>query len=525
MADKRANLIITLKDEATAGLNKVTGGIDKLKAGFIAVTAAVAATVAIAVSFVKSAMEGEDAANKLNIALKNQGIYSAELSAEMLRYSSQLQKTSTFSDEAITRTQALLTTFGLAGVQMKSTTQAALDLATGLGVDLQTATMLLGKAFAGETGALSRYGIVIDQNLPKSQQFSEVIRQIGERFGGEAQAATQTFSGRLAVLGNQWDDIKETLGGAIIPMLETVVEKLYALTSGVEQLGGIFPAVFVTMLGVLQEFVLAFQTAVMGLPILGTALQLMGVDFDNLNLKMQEHIDKMLMMTAVGQQEGTKQLLNQQMVTRGMIENKKREKIELQKIEDKAKAEQEKRMAKEIDGIEKRRKWEEQQDAERMRNKEFVLNYISSLSTAKNKELAAVGKAAALAGAYIDTYAAANMALRSAPPPFNFALAAAVTAAGLANVAKIVGVKMASGGIVRARPGGIMANIGEGGSDEAVIPLDSPEAADRLGGIGKTQVIIQAGVVVADRMAVREFARMIDEELFRLGRRNEAVNT
>jgi tape measure domain-containing protein len=32
--------------------------------------------------------------------------------------------------------------------------------------------------------------------------------------------------------------------------------------------------------------------------------------------------------------------------------------------------------------------------------------------------------------------------------------------------------KLAEGGIVRARPGGILANIGEGGKDEAVIPLD-----------------------------------------------------
>lgn len=49
----------------------------------------------------------------------------------------------------------------------------------------------------------------------------------------------------------------------------------------------------------------------------------------------------------------------------------------------------------------------------------------------------AVYKGIAIAQAIADTYRAANVALASAPPPFNFALAAGVTAAGLANVLAI----------------------------------------------------------------------------------------
>ena len=42
-----------------------------------------------------------------------------------------------------------------------------------------------------------------------------------------------------------------------------------------------------------------------------------------------------------------------------------------------------------------------------------------------------------IAQAIRDTFTGANKALASAPPPFNFALAASVVAAGIANVAKI----------------------------------------------------------------------------------------
>lgn len=70
---------------------------------------------------------------------------------------------------------------------------------------------------------------------------------------------------------------------------------------------------------------------------------------------------------------------------------------------------------------------------------------IATMASSSNQTLASIGKAAAVAQATMDTYAAANVALRSAPPPFNFALAAAVTAAGIANVAKITNTNLATG--------------------------------------------------------------------------------
>ena len=54
----------------------------------------------------------------------------------------------------------------------------------------------------------------------------------------------------------------------------------------------------------------------------------------------------------------------------------------------------------------------------------------------------------ASAEALMSTYLAANKAYAQLPVPFNFAMAAALTAAGLANVAKINGLEFASGGRV-----------------------------------------------------------------------------
>lgn len=80
-----------------------------------------------------------------------------------------------------------------------------------------------------------------------------------------------------------------------------------------------------------------------------------------------------------------------------------------------------------------------------------ILGQLSSLQNSKSKELRAVGKAAAIAEATINTYVAINNALRHIPPPFNIPFAAAIGVAGFANVASIAGLK--DGGRVSG-PGG-----------------------------------------------------------------------
>ena len=70
---------------------------------------------------------------------------------------------------------------------------------------------------------------------------------------------------------------------------------------------------------------------------------------------------------------------------------------------------------------------------------EFFSN-LASLSRSGNRKLAAVGRAAAVATATVDGYVAIQKALASAPPPVNYALAAAVGVATAANISSILGV-------------------------------------------------------------------------------------
>ena len=87
-----------------------------------------------------------------------------------------------------------------------------------------------------------------------------------------------------------------------------------------------------------------------------------------------------------------------------------------------------------------------QENQLKTQNIQSFFGNIATLSRSENKKLAAIGKAAAIAQATIDGVLAVQKALASAPPPVNYALAAAVGVATAANVAQIAGVGFMTGG-------------------------------------------------------------------------------
>lgn len=164
---------------------------------------------------------------------------------------------------------------------------------------------------------------------------------------------------------------------------------------------------------------------------------------------------------------------------------------------------------------------------EKVKGFQSSLNQISTLQNANSKKLVILGKAAAIASITISTSVAAVEALRwglmyggPAGPALGKGMAGLVVAAGAVSAAQVAGVQLAEGGIVRATPGGIQATIGEGGRDEAVIPLDDDGASDRLGG-GNTFNF--NGPVMGDKAQAREFAVAIDQELTTLRRDGESL--
>jgi len=164
----------------------------------------------------------ESAVLKLSAALKAQNAYTDQTVKHLQKYASTLQQTTKFGDEEILNAMSLMTTFGLTGEKLEQATQATLDLASAYDMDLRTAAMLLGKANEGVTDTLTRYGIIIDQNVPKGEKFAAVIDKISEKVGGQAQVIGASTSGALARFQNAMGDIAETIGKLFSPEVQSI---------------------------------------------------------------------------------------------------------------------------------------------------------------------------------------------------------------------------------------------------------------------------------------------------------------
>lgn len=203
--------------EKVSNTNKLFGGFVITLADVMNVAGKV---VNVMMSFVNAAGEAESAERRLADSMKDQEIYSDKALRTNIEYAKSLQKITTYDDEAIVRTMQLLTTFGLHDEQLRKTTNAVLNLSSAKGIDLVAATNLVGKAFLGETSTLSRYGIVIDDNIPKTEKFAAALKQIPM---GVATGETTTYLGKVKQLENNFGELKETIGNLVIPTFSAFI--------------------------------------------------------------------------------------------------------------------------------------------------------------------------------------------------------------------------------------------------------------------------------------------------------------
>lgn len=222
-----------------AAFNKANGAVDKTSRAVQGLGGLIAG-LGIGAFFknvVANTIRQEKAVKQLETALKSTGGAAGFTATEMLKYASSLQDATTFGDEAIIESQAMLATFtDIQGVNFEKTTKMILDLSTAMGQDLKTSTIQLGKALndpVANLGALSRTGIQFSGTQKdlikdlvatgqKAEAQSVILAELERQFGGSAAAAKDTLGGALTSLGNTWTDLLEVQGSATGEMTASV---------------------------------------------------------------------------------------------------------------------------------------------------------------------------------------------------------------------------------------------------------------------------------------------------------------
>lgn len=210
---------------AAAGINGFVKGLAGLAAGYLSVKAVTAGLKEV----VGQAMESDRVTRQFTGALASIGVTSESATKRFTDYASSLQKAVGVSDDLILRGGTLLASIGkLSGEGLERATKASLNLSAALGMDQEQAFMLVAKAADGNTAALARYGIRVDESIPKSERFAAVLRQMESRFKGASEAAGLTFEGALNRTNVAFGEILENIGKAITgsPVLIKLINEM-----------------------------------------------------------------------------------------------------------------------------------------------------------------------------------------------------------------------------------------------------------------------------------------------------------
>jgi hypothetical protein len=194
------------------------------KAFAAAAAAAGAAAIAIGVESVKAAIADEKAQTQLALALENAtGATVAQVAATEQSILQMSLATGVADDELRPALGRLVRSTGdITTAQDLLTT--ALDVATATGKPLETVANALGKAYDGNTAALGKLGIGLSSAELKTMTFTDVQGKLTDLFGGAAAANAETYAGKIARVQIAFDEAKETLGTALLPILDKFLE-------------------------------------------------------------------------------------------------------------------------------------------------------------------------------------------------------------------------------------------------------------------------------------------------------------
>jgi len=102
----------------------------------------------------------------------------------------------------------------------------ALDISAARGLDLETVSLALAKAQDGQATSLQRLGINTKDASGATLEFDQIMANATQTFGGSAQTAADSTAGKMAILKVRFDELKEQIGTALIPVIEKLIDFL-----------------------------------------------------------------------------------------------------------------------------------------------------------------------------------------------------------------------------------------------------------------------------------------------------------
>jgi hypothetical protein len=223
--NQELSIVIKARDEATAVFKNVGTSVGKMATNFdnaktastaIAVGIAGAATAigAFGVMAVKAASSAEVEMARFGATLATMGKKGTDARAGILAAAAAAVKLGFDDEEAANSIASLFQRTGDLSQAIKLNT-LAMDLARAKGIQLSESQKLISLVMSGNQRALKLYGIEISDTLTPMQALDELQTKVA----GQAQGFSQTFQGQMAAFHVTFQNLLETVGTKLLPLL------------------------------------------------------------------------------------------------------------------------------------------------------------------------------------------------------------------------------------------------------------------------------------------------------------------
>lgn len=233
-----------------------------IKKAAVPAAAALAGVTAVIGSAVQAAIEDQAAQASLARQIKASTKATDKQIASVEDYIKSLgQSVAVSDDEARPALQALI-------VATKDVTKAqdllnvAIDISAGTGKDLATVSDALAKAYAGNMRGLQALSPELKTMIKDGASLEEVLATLETNFGGAGKAAADTAAGGMKKLGIAFNETKESVGMAFLPIMQKLLPVVQKFSAWAEKNPTLLAAVIAGM-GILAVSILAVNAAMM----------------------------------------------------------------------------------------------------------------------------------------------------------------------------------------------------------------------------------------------------------------------
>lgn len=185
------------------------------------------ASIAGVVYFGKRAVEAFAEAEKgqlaLQMAMEKFPAVNDVTAASFANLNRELMNTTGADDDLLASAEGILARFRMTGSEIQRLIPLVNDYAIATGRDVPTAATAIGRALMGNARALKELGIDFTRTGDRSQDLEQIMGALERKVGGVGEAFGQTTAGKLAIATQNFQNLQEEIGAALVPALEGLI--------------------------------------------------------------------------------------------------------------------------------------------------------------------------------------------------------------------------------------------------------------------------------------------------------------